>query len=95
MQFLSLSRRRVDAFPPEAFTAELMTRETARVKVLYASGLLRQIWKRDDVPGAAILWEAASETEARAAIASLPINQAGLLEILFVVPLAAYPGFAN
>ena len=38
-----------------------MARETARVKALYASGLLRQIWKRDDVPGAAILWEAASE----------------------------------
>jgi muconolactone delta-isomerase len=95
MQILSLSRRRVDAFPPEAFTPELMARETARVKTLYAAGLLRQIWKRDDVPGAAILWEAASEAEARAAIASLPINQAGLLEILFVVPLAAYPGFAN
>jgi muconolactone delta-isomerase len=95
MQFLSLSRRRVDEFPPEAFTAELMARETARVKALYLSGLLRQIWKRDDVPGAAILWEAASEAEARAALDSLPINQAGLLEILFVVPLAAYPGFAN
>jgi muconolactone delta-isomerase len=95
MQFLSLSRRRVDSFPPEAFTPELMARETARVKVLYSSGLLRQIWKRDDVPGAAILWEAASEDEARAALASLPINQAGLLEILFVVPLAPYPGFGN
>lgn len=95
MQFLSLSRRRVDEFPPEAFTAELMARETERVKALYAAGLLRQIWKRDDVPGAAILWEAASEAEARAALASLPINQAGLLEILFVVPLAPYPGFGN
>jgi muconolactone delta-isomerase len=95
MQFLSLSRRRIDAFPPEAFTPELMARETARVKALYAAGLLRQIWKRADVPGAAILWEAASETEARDALASLPINQAGLLEILFLVPLAAYPGFAN
>jgi muconolactone delta-isomerase len=87
MQFLSLSRRRVDAFPPEAFAPELMARETQRVKALYAAGLLRQIWKRDDVPGAAILWEATSEAEARDALASLPINQAGLLEILFVVPL--------
>jgi muconolactone delta-isomerase len=93
MQFLSLSRRRTDAFPPEAFTAELMARETLRVKNLYAAGLLRQIWKRGDIPGAAILWEAGSEAEVRAALDSLPIFQAGLLEILAVVPLEPYPGF--
>jgi muconolactone delta-isomerase len=93
MQFLSLSRRRVDAFPPEAFTPELVARETQRVKELYASGLLRQIWKRGDTPGAAIVWEAASESEVRAAIGSLPIFEAGMLEILAVVPLEPYPGF--
>jgi len=93
MQILSLSRRRVDAFPPEAFTVELVARESQRVRELYASGLLRQVWKRDDVPGAAILWEAPGEAEVRAALASLPVNQAGMLEILFVVPLSAYPGF--
>jgi len=93
MQFLSLSRRRIDAFPPEAFTPELMARETQRAKELYASGLLRQIWRRGDIPGAAILWEAASEAEVRAALDSLPIAQAGMLEILLVAPLAPYPGF--
>jgi muconolactone delta-isomerase len=95
MQFLSLSRRRVDAFPPEAFTPELMASETQRIRVLYASGLLRQIWRRHDVPGAAILWEATAEAEVRAALDSLPINQAGMLEILFIVPLAPYPGFGK
>jgi muconolactone delta-isomerase len=93
MQILSLSRRRVDAFPPEAFTPELNARESERVRELYASGLLRQIWKRGDVPGAAMLWEAPGETEVRAALATLPINQAGMMEILFMVPLAPYPGF--
>ncbi len=93
MQFLTLSRRRVDAFPPEAFTKELMARETMRVKELYASGLLRQIWKRGDIPGAAILWEAGGEAEVRAALDSLPIFQAGMLEILAIVPLEPYPGF--
>lgn len=94
MQFLSISRRRVDAFPPEAFTKELMAKETTRVKELYATGLLRQIWKRGDIPGAVILWETAGETEVRAALDSLPIFQAGMLEILAVVPLEPYPGFA-
>jgi muconolactone delta-isomerase len=93
MQYLSLSRRRVDAFPPEAFAPELMARETQRVKELYAAGMLRQIWRRDDIPGAAILWEAASEAEVRAALDSLPIAKAGMLEILALVPLAPYPGF--
>ena len=93
MQFLSLSRRRTDAFPPEAFTPELGARETQRAKELYASGLLRQIWKRGDMPGAVILWEAAAEAEVRAALATLPIFQAGMLEIQAVVPLEPYPGF--
>jgi muconolactone delta-isomerase len=93
MQFLSLSRRRIDAFPPEAFTPELVARESQRVRELYAAGLLRQVWRRGDIPGAAILWEAVSEAEVRAALDSLPIAQAGMLEILALAPLAPYPGF--
>ena len=93
MQFLSLTRRRVDAFPPEAFTPELVAREGNRIRELYASGILRQVWRRGDLPGAAILWEAASEAEVRTAIDNLPIAQAGMLEIVVVAPLAPYPGF--
>lgn len=93
MQFLSLSRRRTDEFPPEAFTPELAAREGQQVKALYASGVLRQIWRRGDTPGAVILWEAASEAEVRAAIATLPIFQAGMLEIAVVASLEPYPGF--
>lgn len=92
MQFLSISRRLVES-GPEAFTPELMARETARVRELYAAGILRQIWKRGDIPGASILWEAASKAEVEAAIASLPIFQAGLLEIVALVSLEPYPGF--
>jgi hypothetical protein len=95
MQYISLSRRRVEAFPPEAFTPELIDREGQRVKALYAAGLIRQVWKRGDVPGAVIVWEAATEYEVRSAIASLPIFQAGKLEIVLVAPLEPYPGFAN
>jgi muconolactone delta-isomerase len=93
MQFVSVSRRRTDQFPPEAFTAELIASEGQRVKALYASGILRQIWKRADTPGASILWEAPSEAEVRAAIATLPIFAAGMLEIQLLVPLEPYAGF--
>jgi muconolactone delta-isomerase len=94
MQFLSISRRRTDAFPPEAFSVELNAREGLRIKELYAAGILRQIWKRGDAAGASILWEASSEQDVRAALASLPINQAGMMEIVCLVPLQPYPGFA-
>lgn len=94
MQFLSLSRRRTDEFPPEAFTLELTAKEAGRVKALYASGILRQVWRRGDLAGAAILWEAPSEAEVRAALATLPIYEAGMLEIQAVVPLEPYPGFS-
>jgi muconolactone delta-isomerase len=93
MQFLSISRRRTDAFPSEAFTPELIAQEGNRVKELYAAGLLRQVWRRGDTPGAAILWEVASEAEVRAALDSLPIFKAGMLEITALVPLEPYAGF--
>jgi len=93
MQFLSISRRRTDAFPPEAFTPELVAQEGQRVKELYAAGVLRQVWRRGDTPGAAILWEAANEAEVRGALESLPIFKAGMLEIAVLMPLAPYAGF--
>ena len=95
MQYLTLSRRRTDAFPPEAFTPELVAQEGYRVKELYASGLLRQVWKRGDTPGAVILWEAADEAEVRDAVASLPIFKAGMLELVALVPLEPYAGFGR
>lgn len=93
MQFLTLSRRRTDAFPAEAFTRELIAQEAQRVKEMYAAGLLRQVWKRGDTPGAAIVWEAGSEEEVRDALESLPIYKAGMLELNAIVPLEPYPGF--
>lgn len=93
MQFMSLSRRRTEEFPPEAFTAERIAAEFHRIRELYETGILRQIWARGDTPGAAILWEAASEDEVRAASESLPLFKAGMLEIVFLCPLKPYAGF--
>jgi len=67
--------------------------EGQHVKELNAAGILKQIWLRGDLPGAAILWEAAGEDEVRAAIGTLPIFKAGMLEIVMLVPLKVYPGF--
>jgi hypothetical protein len=45
------------------------------------------------MPGAVMVIEAASEDEARAAIASLPLAQRGMLEIVMFTALEPYPAF--
>jgi muconolactone delta-isomerase len=94
MQFLSLSRRLVEKHGAEAFTPELGAQESRRVQEMYAEGTLRQVWRRGDMAGAAMLWEAADEAAVRAALESLPLFQLGMLEIISIVPLHPYPGFA-
>jgi len=94
MQFLSISRRRSEAFTDAQF-AEKTPAEWQRARTLYAEGAMRQIWARGDMPGACILWEAENEQHARELIGSLPMAQAGMLEILAVVPLKPYVGFSS
>jgi muconolactone delta-isomerase len=84
----------MEQFPSSAF-AELALHENERVKALCAAGIVRHIWKRGDMGGAAIVWEAAAEAEVREAIGSLPIYQAGMLEIIALVPREPYPRFAD
>lgn len=93
MQFLVLTRRKTDVFPPEAWTAELLASESQRVREMYVAGTVRNIWRRKDMPGAAILFEAASQAEVQAAVASLPLAKQGMLEIAALTELEPYSGF--
>ena len=92
MQFITVSRRRTEKFPDTAF-APLVPDETQQARALYAEGFLRQIWRRDDMPGACILWEADSEAHVRELLNRLPLFRAGMLEIVALIPLKPYPGF--
>jgi len=91
MQFVSISRRRTEQFAPEEFERRLDA-EAARVRELYAEGAVRVIWGRDDIPGAVMLLEADSLEQARGFVDSLPLAQAGMLEVQ-IVPLRAYRAF--
>ncbi len=93
MQFLSVSRRRTEAFSQAEWTPELLEAEGQRVRELYAAGIVRSIWRRKDMPGAVMLIEATNEDEARTAIASLPLAQRGMLEVVVFTALEAYPAF--
>lgn len=91
MQFISISRRRTEQFPAEAFAA-LLDAESARIRELYASGVVRQVWGRTDIPGAVMLLEGSEEAEVRAALDSLPLAERGMLEVQ-IVPLRPYRAF--
>lgn len=93
MQFLVLTRRKIELFPAEAWTSDLLANESQRVRELYAAGVVRNIWRRKDLPGAAIIFEALTEDEVRDAVASLPLAKQGMLEIAALTQLEPYPGF--
>lgn len=91
MQFLTVSRRKTESFSDSDFAARTDA-EFKQARALYAQGAMRQIWRRADVPGACILWEAESEAQVREFLGSLPMFQAGMLEVT-VIALQPYPGF--
>jgi muconolactone delta-isomerase len=83
----------MDLFPAEKWTPELLEAESQRVRELFAAGAVRSIWRRKDTPGAAILFEAATEDEVREGVSSLPLAQRNMLEIVALTQLEPYPGF--
>ncbi len=92
MQFIAITRRRVEQFSDDEF-AKRIEAEAEHARQLYADGVLRQIWHRGDVKGAVLMLEANSEAEARASVEHLPLYQAGMLELMMLVPMKPYAGF--
>lgn len=68
--------------------------EAARVWELYQSGLVRQVYFRQDWSGAVLILECPSIAEAKTALETLPLVQQGLIAFDFI-PLKPYPGFAR
>ena len=93
MQFMTVSRRRSELYTDADFAPRLEG-EAERACALYIEGFIRQIWNRGDQGGACLLVEAESEEEVRTRLASLPLVAAGMLEVVCVIPLEPYRGFA-
>ena len=55
----------------------------------YKTGVVRDIYLRQDRPGVAIFLECSSVDEAKAALAELPLVKAGLIDFE-VIPLGAF-----
>lgn len=77
---------------PEDFTPQIKRAEAACTWELYQSGVLRELYFRQDRPSAVLVLECAGVEEARQVLAALPLVQANLIAFE-VIPLKAYPGF--
>jgi hypothetical protein len=92
MKVLALGRDVVAQDDPRF--AELRPTEARRVWELYQADVLREVYFRADSPNGVLLFEVPDVAAARAAVDSLPLVAAGLIDF-DLVPLKPYPGFAR
>jgi hypothetical protein len=94
MQFLFVIGRS-HAGREAVFAGAQLKSEIDRVREIYASGVVRNIWSRSDAPGACLLLEEADYESAKASVATLPLMQAGMLQVESCIGLQPYRGFAT
>ena len=92
MKVLALGRDVIPQDDPRF--AELRPAEARRVWELYQSDVLREVYFRADRPNGVLMFEVPDLAAARAAVDSLPLVAAGLIDF-DLVPLQPYPGFAR
>jgi len=74
--------------------APYLEAEARRAWELHQSGVIRELYFRADEPTAVLVLECPDLDSARAALATQPLVQAGLITF-DLIPLRAYPGFAR
>jgi hypothetical protein len=92
MKILALEKDRPGV--TSAQCAPFLEAEARAVWSLVQSGMIREIYFREDRTLAIVLLEAASTRQAEDSLAHLPLVEAGLTEF-DVIGLRAYPGFAR
>ena len=92
MKFLALEVENPNVSPDD-FQPHLIP-EARRVWELYLESTLREIYFRADKTLAVLVLECDSVEQARAALDSLPLVKAGLVQFE-IMPLVPYPGLAR
>lgn len=92
MKLLALEIENPDVSPDD-FQPHLIA-EARRVWELYLDGTLREIYFRADRTLAVLVLECDDVAQARAALNTLPLVKAGLVEFE-VIPLVPYPGLSR
>jgi muconolactone delta-isomerase len=93
MKILALERE-LPGIPAARFTPDLLKEEAARAWQLHQTGVIRELYFRDDRQEAVLILECPGVDDARAALATLPLVRAKLIDF-DIIPLIPYPGFAR
>lgn len=91
MRILAIEKA-VEGVSETQFTPEIMAAEALQAWRLHQAGVIRELYFHDEQDSAVLILECSSVAEADAALASLPMVGAGLIQF-DVLPLRAYPGF--
>ena len=92
MKILAIEKE-IPGLPDEAFRPHLQAEARAAWE-LHQAGVIRELYFRADQTSAVLILECEGLTAAKAALDTLPLVQAGLIEFE-LIPLRAYPGFAR
>jgi hypothetical protein len=92
MKILAIEKE-VPGVTEEEFKPHLEA-EAARVWELYQAGVFRELYFRQDWPGAVLVLECMDVEDATQVLNTLPLVQEGLIAF-DVIPLVAYPGFSR
>ncbi len=92
MKILALEKE-VPGVTDEEFKPHLKA-EAARAWELYQAGLFRELYFRQDWPGAVLVLECAGIEQANEALNTLPLVKEGLITF-DIIPLGPYPGFSR
>lgn len=92
MKILAIENE-VSGATPEQFKPHLQA-ETRQVLELMQPDVLREIYFRQDHPGAVLVLECADAQEAQTMLDTLPLVKAGLITF-DIIPLAPYTGFSR
>jgi hypothetical protein len=93
MKILAVEKKVLDV-KDEYFTAALKLSEAAKVWQLYQEGILRELYFRQDWPGAVLVLECSEVSDAEKILGELPLVEAGLIAF-DLIPLIPYPGFSR
>jgi hypothetical protein len=93
MKILAVEKK-VPDIKNEDFTASIKQSEAVKVWELYQEGIIRELYFRQDWPGAVLVLECPDASDAVRILGGLPLVEAGLIAF-DLIPLIPYPGFSR
>jgi muconolactone delta-isomerase len=93
MKILALEKE-VPGISDDQFTAPLLKTEAMRAWKLHQTGIIRELYFRQDRNEAVLILECKDTEEARSVLATLPLMKSGLIGFE-IIPLIPYDGFAR